>query len=146
MSYDSSYSEYKKSGTVQVPRHAKAKKNKRPTACKDVKRTHPSVYNNRRDVFCGICGTDATFSHGVHFCTKCEFENLVYLDFDNMKVDIHNCEKENRYYLYQQLLLVHECMECGAVHGPKCPVCGKKMWKKTDENPKCRCTQCGYTK
>lgn len=148
MKFTNQYQEYKTTGVVKSNHwnHLKNKKNKKERVCKDNRRQTPHMSNSWRSVFCGICGSEDTFSHGVQYCRKCDFEELVYADMDNIGRIEHNCDTKSRiFYFFNDGIYVHECFNCKSVYGPRCPVCKNKLWSNA-VSQKCRCQHCGYTK
>jgi hypothetical protein len=121
----------------------KGKRKHKPTACMDMSR----AYNT-----CGICGSQNIASHGVNYCTMCGGEELFLvldrMDWwfggtrDEMKYPKCECKKKNQFDIKYKRISVKECLDCGAVKGPKCPACGKQLWAK-GEKRFCK-NYCGY--
>jgi hypothetical protein len=108
----------------------KGKRKHKPTACMDMRR----AYNS-----CGICGSENIASHGVNYCTICGKEEIFLVlsgyDFfwgvrDEMEYPNCKCKTESKYDIKYKRISVKECLDCGAVRGPKCPACGKPLWAR----------------
>jgi hypothetical protein len=121
---------------------AKSKRKHRPTACVDMRR----AYNT-----CGICGSENLASHGVAYCKICGEEELfLVLDYGyylfrgdkDIKYPKCLCKTKKKYDTKYDKISVTECLDCGAVRGPRCPVCRKRLWVK-DKKRFCK-NYCGY--
>lgn len=118
------------------------KRKRRPTACADKK---------RGSLTCGICGSGNIARHGVAFCTICEMEepftilaqDHFYKNQSEIKYPDCRCVSEYKWHRSNfDAISVKACMDCGAVEGPRCPVCKNKMWAKGDRRF-CK-GYCGY--
>jgi hypothetical protein len=120
----------------------KSKRKHRPTACVDMLRAYDG---------CGICGSKNLATHGVTYCKICEDElPFLILDYGyfffghdrDIKYPKCDCKTKTRFHAKYEKISVTECLDCGAVRGPKCPACGKRLWAK-DEKRFCK-NYCGY--
>lgn len=128
----------KKESLPEQTRH-KGKRNRNPTACSDKRRGYRT---------CGLCGSENTASHGVSWCTQCEEETYFFVLnvdggwFETEEIPRPECKCDPHTYPYYKYRAVGVCLDCGAVKGPRCPVCKSKMWVK---NGKKYCKgYCGY--
>jgi membrane protease subunit (stomatin/prohibitin family) len=119
----------------------KGKRKHRPTACVDKRRAYST---------CGICGSQNLATHGVAYCKICGKEEMfLVLDYgyyffgrdEDIKYPKCNCERKSKWDLKYDRISVTECLDCGAVRGPKCPACGKQLWAKGEKR---FCKSCGY--
>jgi hypothetical protein len=108
----------------------KSKRKHRPTACVDMRRAYST---------CGICGSENLASHGVAYCKTCGEENIFLVlsygyDLFGRDMDIEypkcDCKKKGQFDTKYDRISVTECLDCGAVKGPRCPVCRKRLWAK----------------
>ena len=120
----------------------KGKPKRKPTACVDMRRAHGT---------CGICGSKNVASHGVNYCTICGKEEMFLVlgdshwfwrDRDEIKNPKCDCKSKSKWHEKYNRISVKECLDCGAVKGPRCPACGKPLWAK-DERRFCK-NYCGY--
>lgn len=126
-----------------IPEESKprGKRKHKETTCPDKRRSWGS---------CGICGSENLVSHGVAYCLICEEEipflvlDYGYFSFDRegIKYPKCDCKTKNKYDTKYRKISVTECLDCGAVKGPKCPACHKPLWAK-NEKRFCK-NYCGY--
>jgi hypothetical protein len=129
----------KKEPLPEQSRH-KGKRNRKPTACMDKRRGYRT---------CGICGSENLASHGVSWCNQCK-EEIYFFILDggwgaSEKIPNPGCKCDTHkhpYYPCFPNISVGVCLDCGAVKGPRCPVCKSKMWVK-DNKKYCK-GYCGY--
>jgi hypothetical protein len=121
---------------------SKGKRKHKPTACVDMRR----AYNS-----CGICGSQNLASHGVNYCTICGEEEIFLVlgnggwsweSRDEMEYPNCKCKTKHKYDIKYKRISVKECLDCGAVRGPKCPACGKQLWARGKKRF-CK-NYCGY--
>ena len=136
----------------EVDNVKKTKRNKKPTECKDLRRSYDH---------CGICGSPNIAEQGVIYCNKCGSEDEYLLETDvffwnyskhcnlpkpcncDPRVEIIN--KRRYYYNYLKTISVKKCLDCGAVYGSFCPNNKRHgCWKHWDGRYYCR--TCGYRK
>lgn len=124
----------------------KGKHRKQPTVCADQRRQYGH---------CGICGYNEFAAQGVDYCEKCgkEREILFLWDWWNQpeKLKCHKITHEYKHFRTGETIssqrscvkryMILVCLACGAVETPKCPACGKDLWKK---GVKRFCKHCGY--
>gem|GEM_PF-5003814 len=132
---------------LDTPDDRKGRRNRHETACKDKRRNRGC---------CGICGSENVIRQGVAVCHQCgEEEPYVMIEADWFQTWFdaaqqkeswphppcgHEPDKRQRLTMPQDDYVL-KCPDCGAVHGPRCPACGKPSWKAGD---KAFCTQCGF--
>jgi hypothetical protein len=120
----------------EEPRH-RSKRKKRETACADKRR---SYYG-----YCGLCGSGNIINQGVNWCdcgaeTEYLNQNGDYFYFwERPKKRSCGCSWE----VPSGHIGVKKCLDCGAVKGPKCPVCKRECWNNIKGQKYC---SCGYRK
>lgn len=108
----------------RLPRPARGRKKRGPTACADARR---GWFN------CGVCGSRDVFVHFLRPCPACRADTG----------EPCRCEVDYEPVLYASFLscLLKECAACGAVEGPRCPNCGRPAWAK---GGRLNCRSCGF--
>jgi len=131
----------------KVPVRTRRHRDRHETACKDKRRNRSC---------CGICGSENVIRQGVAICEQCGAEEpylmieadwfQVWLDAAQQK-DIwphppcgHEQNKRQMLTLPRDVYVL-KCPDCGAVHGPRCPACGKPSWQAGKRG---FCSQCGF--
>jgi len=122
----------------------KTKRNRKPTACADKRRSASN---------CGICGSANVVYQGVRYCLTCGCEEEFLLGPDEYFFSFGSkdrpavlCECKDVYDEEAKRWTkgrqgVHHCVDCGATDGPRCPACKRRTWS-LDTGRYCR--TCGY--
>lgn len=119
---------------VREPGHTKTRRNHKPTACHDLRRTLDH---------CGICGSANVVTQGAVECKLCDYiEEFLYAGtgWQFMEVVLKK-ECGHGRYLQQSAKRSH-CLDCGAVNGPLCPSCHRPAWGK---GMQVYCRDCGFS-
>ena len=112
------------------------------------RRKNPTVCSDQRRQFghCGICGYEDMVFQGVDHCTVCGKEKEVlflrtFWSFWNK--DMMKCHKRDDSYKHTAVerFGIFICLACGAIKAPKCPNCGRNLWKKDLQR---YCKHCGF--
>jgi len=120
----------------------RGKRTHKPTTCPDKRRAY---------LTCGICGSENVVSHGVVYCKICGEEApflilgedwIFNFEIDKIEYPKCKCQTKNKYDTKYARISVKECLDCGAVCGPRCPVCKRQLWAK-DKKRFCK-GYCGY--
>lgn len=134
----------------EVDNVKKTKRNRKPTACKDLRNRYDS---------CGCCGSLNVVEQGVIYCKVCNQEEeflrpFTFYDKDSLPY-LCDCSIKilvgKRFYFdsSKDLYSVLKCLDCGAVASNFCPNCkGKRTFHKCWKHwtGKYYCKNCGYRK